>query len=341
MRNKIITLILILVIFTLIINSSSVQAQSQTLTQFGNLNYNSDWNLSGGVIIASQFSIQQSITVTWMSVCLTDNAPFSFIRLGIFSDNNNQPYECLASTTRFPLTTNPGWYKLPLSQSITLQAGTYWLTEVDSGAGVIKYLDSTGLTLTMNTDYLGGTNFFAPLDMGNEMPTPLHSVSGTLAIIASNGPPSIPNTQPPPTYAEYAQCWVSSSNTDPSIQTNFETGKPVYIYWTPQNPSDGVIDISIAYPQGVSPNANALVSFFNLASEDAPVSFVPNYPGTWTIFCNGYSTSIAVLGVKVTGDYFVVTEYPLGGLLAIIACFASFGFVTIRRRRSKYRVATV
>jgi hypothetical protein len=78
---------------------SFVQAQSQNnITEFGNINYNNSWNVLGEVVVASQFSLQ-SLTVNWMSVLTQDNTPPSYIRLRIFSDNNDQPGWCLASTT--------------------------------------------------------------------------------------------------------------------------------------------------------------------------------------------------------------------------------------------------
>lgn len=337
--NKIVVIFLFLAILGLTFNLSFVQAQS--ITQFGNLNYNESWNLQGKVIVASQFNLQQSLTVTWMSVLMQDNAPYSSIRLGIFTDRNNQPYMCLGSTTLFPAQINMGWYKLPLSTAVTLQPGTYWLAEIDSGACVIKYIDTPSSSHTVST-FINSDDpsvVFGPLNVGNVMPTQLNTVSGTLAIVASSGPPSIPNTQPPPDYAGGAQCWTSESSSNPyPAQTDFIAGTPVYIYWSPYTPSTGVVDICIYYPFGTAVGHAMFRSFIDLAPGDAPIQFVPTYGGTWVVTCNGYSTTIAVTNVEVSGNTFVVPEYPLGALSAIVACLAGLSLFMLRHNITKKKM---
>jgi hypothetical protein len=295
------------------------------------LDYNDSWNIQGGQIIASQFTIQQSISVNWMSVLIQDYAPTSIMRLGIFSDNNNQPDICLASTTVFPAQTTLGWYKLPLSSSISLEPGTYWLAESDSGACVIKYVEKPGASQTFSTSDYNPTAV-QDTNVGSSFSGPLITVSGTLAIVASSGPPSIPNTSPPPTYAEAAECWTSDSSSNPyPVQTSFPFGDPIYIYWSPFNPSDGVVDIIVISPIGTRPGHAIYTNFLALTPPSAPVCFVPDQPGTWIINCNGYSTTITVFAVNV----FVLPEYTLGAFLSIIACFAAFGLYV--KRDTSYR----
>jgi hypothetical protein len=133
-HSKIVILVLVLATVGVVFNFSFVHAQSQTgITEFGNINYDNSWNVEGGVVVASQFNLQQSLTINWMSVLTQDNSPPSYIRLGIFSDNDNQPGVCLASTNIVPSQSSFGWYSIPLSNSVTLDSGSYWLAEADTG----------------------------------------------------------------------------------------------------------------------------------------------------------------------------------------------------------------
>jgi hypothetical protein len=328
------TLFLILATIGLALNFGFVQAQS-ALTQFGNINHNCSWNLEGDVIVASQFSIQQSITVSWISSLTQDESPSSVFRLGIFSDSNNQPNICLALTPIVPSQPDMGWYQLPLSNSVTLQPGTYWLAETDSGAGVIKYIDNQASTITVYTPSYGSPsalqNSLGSLDVGSQLSATLITLSGSLAIVASSGPPSIPDVQPPPTYAESAQCWLSSSSTDPHA-TDFAVGSPVYIYWSPNNPSTGVVNIWVYFPAGTSPGHSICCSFIELAPTSSPVSFVPTYAGTWVIDCNGYSTTTIIQNDVPGNSYFlfVAPEDASGALLSIVVCFAALGLFILR-----------
>ena len=189
--RKVISVLMVIVVLGLMLSFGFVQADTQV--SFGNLNSNNTWNLSGGVVVASQFTITDSTTITWMSVLAQDNAWPSFIRLGIFSDNNNQPYECLASTNEFPSKGTADWCSYPLLQSVTLQAGTYWLAEVDSGAGVDKFIFSPGSALTVYSS--SGDGLMDQLNVGSQFSTTgMSSVGGTLAIYASSDTPSIPGS---------------------------------------------------------------------------------------------------------------------------------------------------
>jgi hypothetical protein len=320
--NRVITILLVLAALGLLFSFSFVRAQP--LTQFGNVYADDTWNEGGGVIVASQFNITQSVTVTWMSVFTQDYSPPSFIRLGIFSDNNNQPYVCLASTGQFPSNSSIGWCSFPLSNSVTLPAGTYWLAEIDSGSGIAKYYyyEGPGSSFLSVYNFSNG-NFMGQLDVGNQFPTQVTSLDGTLSIIASSGQSSNPEIPTPPTFAETAKCWASTSNVNPYVvQPRFMVDYPVYIYWTPSNPSTGVVDISVFYPIGATPGHAAFCSFVDQTPESAPVQFVPDRPGTWIIDCNGYSTDVFVTSVNV----FPLPEYALGTLLSLIACFAALGF---------------
>lgn len=166
---------------------------------------------------------------------------------------------CLASTAEFTAPTSSSWDQLPLSNSITLQPGAYWLAEIDTGAGVIKYCEKPGRSVTV---YASAS--MAALDVGNQLSMPLTSDSSTLAIVACFDAPQIPGASPPLGYAEDSQCWTSASSSSPDLtQTSFQTGQTVYIYWTPQNPSTVVVDISVDYPSGTSPGQAALCSLPN------------------------------------------------------------------------------
>ncbi len=327
--NRIVIVLSVLIVFALIFNLCYVQAQTET--KFGNVYSDDSWNSSGGVVVASQFTISQSITITWMSALIGDLAPPSFVRLGIFSDSNNLPSACLASTREFPTSsTDAVWCTFPLLNSITLQAGTYWLAEIDSGAGVEKTYFNEGPG-SFNSVFAFSDSFMGQLDVGSTFPTSVTSLDGTLAIIASSGQSSNSEIPTPPTYAESAQCWASASDSNPyPTQTSFAVGSPVYIYWTPSNPSTGVVDISVYYPSGTSPGHDTLCSFNDQAPGNAPVSFVPDRPGTWVVTCNGYSTDIFVLPLTV----FALPEYALGALLSLIACFAALGVFVNKRFRS-------
>jgi hypothetical protein len=326
--------IMLMVIFVVSILFSSifVQAQSQTdVTEFGNTNYNNSWNVEGGVVVASQFSLQQSLTVNWMSLLTQDDSPPSYIRLGIFSDNNNQPGVCLASTNVVPSQVSFGWYSVPLSNSVTLDPGNYWLTELDSGASVIKFVETPGSSTTVYTTLLQP---FTQLNVGSQISAQLTTLSGTLTIVAGNSEPSVQEGTLTSfsNYAQGAQCWTSSSNSNPyPIQTSFQVGTPVYIYWSPYNPSTGAVDVSVYPPSGTPGVTPAYSSFVDITPDQAPESFVPNAPGTWVVSCNGYSTTITITPVNV----FDLPEYALGALLAIVACFAAFAVFKKDLRPSK------
>jgi hypothetical protein len=298
------------------------QAQ-QPITQFGNTSYNSSWNVMGGWIVASQFHIDQSLTVNWMSVLTQDNSPPSYLMLGILSDNNNQPSTCLASTNIVPSQVSNGWYTVPLTSPVTLQPGNYWLAEVDSGATVMKFIDTPGSSSSV---YAFVPANWGALSVGSQITskisTPLNSLIGTLAIVASSIPSNfaINPTTSFANYAEGAQCWTSASISNPyPIQTSFQEGTPVYIYWSPYNPNDGAVDISIYPPNGRPGITTAYSSFIDITPDKAPQSFTPNQAGTWIISCNGYSTIITITPVNV----FALPEYALGALMSIVACFLS------------------
>ena len=327
--KKIVTLLLVLIAFSLIFNLCYVQAQTET--KVGNVYSDDSWDASGGVVVASQFTISQSITLTWMSALIQDLAPPSFVRLGIFSDNNNQPSTCLASTRQFPTSSiDPVWCTFPLSSSITLAAGTYWPAEIDSGAGVEKSYFNEGPG-SFHSVFAFSDSFMGQLDVGSQFPFGTTSLDGTLAIIAGSGQSSNSEIPSPPTYAESVQCWASDSNSNPyPTQTSFVVGAPVYIYWTPNNPSTGVVDISVYYPAGTSPGHATLCSFNDQTPQNAPVSFVPDRPGVWVVDCNGYSTDVFVLPLTV----FAAPEYALGALLSLVACFAALGVFINKKFRS-------
>lgn len=336
---KVIGVLLILLSMGLAFDTSCTKAQS-TLTQFGNLDFNTSWNAEGDVVVASQFTIQSSITVTWISAYTVDESPYSVFRLGIFSDSNNEPFTCLASTAIVPSQTNQGWYQLPLSNAITLQAGTYWLAETDSGAGVLKYIETPDSAITVYTPPYGTSGALADslgsLSVGSQLSAPLIVLSGCLAIIASSGPPSIPGVQPPVTYAESAQCWTSASSSNPlPEQTSFAVGQPVYIYWTPSNPASGDVNIWVYYPAGTPPG-NAICCSFIEVSPGTPITFTPSYAGTWIVDCNGYSTTTSTVSVIVGGSSFPSPEYELGALLSLTACLAAF-FVFFKIRQQPVR----
>jgi hypothetical protein len=306
-----------------------------TLTQFGNTDWNSEWNLAGGVVVASQFSIDQSIKVTMMSAYTKDVSPPSYCRLGILSDNNNAPYQCLCSTAVTQQQVTAGWQTIPLTSEITLQPGKYWLAQIDSGAGVIKYVEKPGSTLTISRNMQSSNAwiFFGPLDVGSTMPTDVQTVSGTLAIIASHGPPSFDGQHA--TYAKGAQCWTASSDSNPyPVQPAFPTHERVYIYWSPYNPSTGAVDIKIYSPGAIPSVSVPYCSFQAISPNTAPISFIPNTPGTWLLTCNGYSTSISVTPL----DIFVLPEYPLGALLSLFAMFSGLVLFKNNRLRGKLRV---
>jgi hypothetical protein len=329
------TVIACLSIIILCVSSSDnfVQAQSQTITQFGNTDYDNSWNVMGGVIVASQFHLEQSLTVTWMSVLTQDNSPPSYIRLGIFSDANNNPSICLGSTTVVQSQISFGWYSIPLSKSITLQPGTYWLAEVDSGATVLKFVQSPASSRTVYTPLT--QTFMQQLNEGNTLSLQLKSLSGTVAILASLGKPSLEmNSHSSNPYAAGAQCWTSSSSSNPyPIQPSFEVNSPVYIYWSPYGPTTGAVDISV-YQPGQTPEVTAAYrSYISVIPSSKPVSFTPNVPGTWIISCNGYSTIITITPV----DVFVLPEYSLGSLLSLCACLAAFTLLYLRNKNISFR----
>lgn len=129
------------------------------------------------------------------------------------------------------------------------------------------------------------------------------------------------------TYAMGAQCWTSASNTNPyPIQATFNVGDTVYIYWTPYNPSTGNVDINIYSPDETPGSSTPYSSFIDQSPSSAPVSFVPNAPGTWVVTCNGYSATVTVTPV------FVMPESILGTLSLMVASFAAFAVFTIKKK---------
>jgi len=324
---------LMFIIFTFLLSASymgQVQAE-ESLNQFGNVDWNAEWNMQGGVVIASQFTIQNSITITMMSVYTRDVAPTSYCRLGILSDNDNAPYQCLASTAVVPAQVSAGWQTVTLSEQITLQPGKYWLAHIDSGAGVIKYIEQPGSNPSISRD-MESTHpwvFFSPLDVGNIMPEDVEAVDGTLAIVASFGPPDFDGS--PEEYAMGAQCWTSGSAEPYPVQPTFTFGERVYVHWTPYEPSSGAVDIKV-YKPGDTPGVDIPDSSFSgVYPDSSPISFAANLIGTWTITCNGYSTTITVVPVLVNP----LPESPVGSLLLVVACFSMCALLPTLNRRTK------
>lgn len=284
----------------------------------------------GGVVVASQFTIDKSITVTMMSAYTKDMWPTSYCRMGIISDKDNAPYDCLASTAVVQQQVSPGWQTVPLANEITLSPGTYWLAHIDSGAGVIKYIEVPGSTrsISRNMQSTHPWVFFGPLDVGNIMPTDVQTVSGTLAIVASHGPPQF-DGETTSGYSMGAQCWTSASASNPyPVQPTFKADDRVYIYWMPYSPETGEVDIKV-YSPGSTPSVSIpYCSYKSISPQMSPVSFTPQTPGTWTLTCNGYSTSITVVPLLV----FALPEYGLGALTSFLA--SSLALLVIKRGRS-------
>jgi hypothetical protein len=174
------------------------------------------------------------------------------------------------------------------------------------------------------------------LNVGNQVLAPLMTLSGTLAIVASISEPSVQagTLTSFSNYAQGAQLWTSSSSSNPyPIQTSFQVGTPVFIFWSPYDPINGAVDISVYEPNGTPEVVPAYSSFVDITPDQAPESFVPNAPGTWVVSCNGYSTTITITPVNV----FPAPEYALGPLLAILACFAALGVIIIKRNTGPLR----
>jgi hypothetical protein len=72
---------------------------------------------------------------------------------------------------------------------VTLDPGNYWLAELDSGATVIKFVETPGSSPTVYNSLT--QNFMQELNVGNQISAPLTILGGTLAIVASNSEPSI------------------------------------------------------------------------------------------------------------------------------------------------------
>ena len=64
--NRVISILLVIVVLGLALSFGFVQAGTNVV--FGNLYSDDTWNLSGGVVVASQFTTTKSTTITWMSV---------------------------------------------------------------------------------------------------------------------------------------------------------------------------------------------------------------------------------------------------------------------------------
>lgn len=131
------------------------------------------------------------------------------------------------------------------------------------------------------------------------------------------------------TYAMGAQCWTSSSSSNPyPIQVTFNVGDTVYVYWTPYNPSTGDVDVNVYSPDQTPGVSTPYCSFIDQSPSSSPVSFVPDVAGTWVVTCNGYSATVTVTPVYV----FPLPESVLGTLSAIGACFAAFAVFTIKKK---------
>ncbi|MCW4025063.1 MAG: hypothetical protein NWF01_08520 [Candidatus Bathyarchaeota archaeon] len=175
---------LIVLLTVLLINVAGVSAQTGTVNQFGNLNYTTSWNRNGSYMIATQFTLEETVTVNSISTFMKDETPPSDCLYAIFSDLNNQPDKCLASTPKSPTHISFAWYTIALSAQITLPPGKYWLAEVDTGASVQKYVDTSKNALTVSSFLYD----YSPFIVGRTLPKQFTQEVGELAIAASLGP---------------------------------------------------------------------------------------------------------------------------------------------------------
>ena len=99
----------------------------------------------------------------------------------------------------------------------------------------------------------------------------------------------------------------------------FDLGETIYIRWT----ADGTVDIKVKYQDGSIDR-----EWIDCPSK-GEIEYIPTKgPGYYAINCTGAETRIVAYGT-----FFVITETPIGVLIAITACFTGFGIKFLKIRK--------
>lgn len=138
----------------------------------------------GGYPIACLFTLTGRASIKSMSCYLADGSPPSNVIFGIYSDNAGTPNVLLGQTETYltsPVDLDVHWVTLNLLTPLLLEAGSYWLAECDSGAGVVKMIDAGGEFVNRESLAWPFPDPFGDVDLQN----------GTLCIYATYSQPFI------------------------------------------------------------------------------------------------------------------------------------------------------
>ncbi len=122
------------------------------------------WDYSHGAnyIEASLYTLSDSAHLTSINVyCRYAGA----IRAGIYGDGIGSPGALIAQTPS--VSALPGWFSIPLSPSVALAPGNYWLAVISSTTGLIVSQSGVGNKIYQYQTYGALPNFLTSPTTGN------------------------------------------------------------------------------------------------------------------------------------------------------------------------------